>query len=297
MREWKAKVILQEQTTLGEGPIWWKEEQCLLWVDIEKERVGIYEPTFGRNKWINIGKHVGCVTPTIHRDRLLIACIDGFHWLEPKTGKINFITDPEENKRNNRFNDGKCDPWGNFWAGTMSYEFKVGEGCLWKLNHELKTQLILDQVTISNGLAWNKTERLLYFIDSDKKKIASFNLDINGDIINKNEDCIVMDQLDCGLPDGMTIDDEGMLWVAMYGQGCINRWNPKNGEKIGQIKLPCNQVTSCCFGGVRGNQLFITTARREMNSEDLKLEPLAGSLFVADVEVKGPPAVLFKKHV
>ncbi|MFL0792146.1 MAG: SMP-30/gluconolactonase/LRE family protein [Prochlorococcus sp.] len=294
MQEWRADIVLDEHTGLGEGPIWWSEEQCLLWVDIEASRIGLYQPEKKSNRWINIGRHVGCVTP-MQSGKLLLACRDGFHRLDIDTEKLDLIDDPERTIRGNRFNDGKCDPWGRFLAGSMSYQFTEGAGTLWCLDSSLKAYPILKHLGISNGLAWNLERSCFYFIDSITRKVEVFELDSKGSIVKSLGACIEIPKEWESLPDGMTIDDEGMLWIALFAGGSVMRWDPSNGELIGKVDVPCKQVTSCAFGGRKLNQLFITTARRELSVEECRNQPFAGGLFVADVGTTGPAATLFNQ--
>ncbi|MEX2396965.1 MAG: SMP-30/gluconolactonase/LRE family protein, partial [Balneolales bacterium] len=202
------------------------------------------------------------------------------------------ITDPESHLPSNRFNDGKCDPRGRFWAGTMSYEVEEGAGSLYCLNPDLLVDKKITEVTISNGLAWNKQQDTFYYIDTPTRKLCSYDYeDFSGMISNRR---VVREfKEDEGYPDGMTIDTEGHLWVALYGGGKVLRIDPANGNIVFEIHLPVPQVTSCTFGGAHFDELYITTCRENMSAEAIREAPLSGSLFKAKVAYKGSPSVRF----
>ncbi|HJN33378.1 MAG TPA: SMP-30/gluconolactonase/LRE family protein [Prochlorococcus sp.] len=292
LTRWSADCVLDAKTGLGEGPVWWTEQNCLLWVDIEACRVGIFDFATRHNRWLDVGSHVGCVTPTVHGD-LLLACVNGFYRLNLANGELTVIEDPEASKVYNRFNDGKCDPWGCFWAGTMAYDFSPAAGSLYRLNPSGIIECMLTDISISNGLAWDQKARLFYYIDTPTLDVQSYVLTEDGQLGEALGPCIQIPPEWDAVSDGMSLDQEGMLWIALFGGSSVGRWNPVNGELLGLVDLPCRQVTSCCFGGPQFDQLFITTARREMTSEQCDQAPLAGGLFVADVKIRGQASCIF----
>ncbi len=278
---------------LAEGPCWWTDRQRLLWVDIEASRIGLFDPVTGRNDFLHLPAHVGAVVPTSVGD-LLLATAAGFMRMDPKTGVVTLLSDPEVDCPGNRFNDGKCDPWGRFWAGTMAYDFEPMAGALWRLDGDGGITRQRSQLTISNGLAWSHDHRTLYLIDSPTLNVMAFPLTSAGEIAGEPSICVQIPGDWDAVPDGMCIDAEGMLWIALFGGGCVTRWDPLTGRMLDRLALPCRQVTSCCFGGPNFDQLFVTTARREMDAAAIAAEPLAGGLFQADVGVKGLPADCFQ---
>ena len=193
--------------------------------------------------------------------------------------------------------DGKCDPWGRFWAGSMAYDFAAGAGSLWRVNPDFSCIRQRHGLTISNGLAWSQDRGTLYFIDSPTRQVLAFPLTSSGDFSGEPIPCITIPEDWDAVPDGMCIDAEGMLWIALFGGGAVTRWDPASGLLLERLALPCRQVTSCCFGGPNLDQLFVTTARQEMRAAAIKAEPLAGGLFQADVGVKGLPADCFQLAV
>ena len=288
-----CRCVLPVAAGLAEGPCWWVEKQVLLWVDIEASRIGLFDPQTGRNNFLHLPAHVGAVVPTSVGD-LLLATAAGLMRLDPSSEAVTLLSDPEADRPGNRFNDGKCDPWGRFWAGTMAYDFQPLAGALWRLDGDGRITRQRSQLTISNGLAWSQDRETLYFIDSPTLHVMAFPLSSAGEIVGEPTICLQIPKAWDALPDGMCIDAEGMLWIALFGGGCVTRWDPISGQLLERLELPCRQVTSCCFGGPNLDQLFITTARREMDAEAIKAEPLAGGLFQADVGVKGWPADCFQ---
>ena len=288
-----CRCVLPVAAGLAEGPCWWAEKQVLLWVDIEASRIGLFDPQTGRNNFLHLPAHVGAVVPTSAGD-LLLATATGFLRLDPSTEAVTLLSDPEADRPGNRFNDGKCDPWGRFWAGTMAYDFEPLAGALWRVNADFSCVRQRQGLTISNGLAWSQDRGTLYVIDSPTLNVLAFPLTNSGEIAGEPSICVHIPEDWDAVPDGMCIDAEGMLWIALFGGGCVTRWDPVSGQRLERLALPCRQVTSCCFGGPHLDQLFMTTARREMDAAAIKAEPLAGGLFQADVGVKGLPADCFQ---
>ena len=288
-----CRCVLPVAAGLAEGPCWWAEKQVLLWVDIEASRIGLFDPQTARNNFLHLPAHVGAVVPTSAGD-LLLATATGFLRLDPSTEAVTLLSDPEADRPGNRFNDGKCDPWGRFWAGTMAYDFEPLAGALWRVNADFSCVRQRQGLTISNGLAWSQDRGTLYLIDSPTLNVLAFPLTNSGEIAGEPSICVHIPEDWDAVPDGMCIDAEGMLWIALFGGGCVTRWDPVSGQRLERLALPCRQVTSCCFGGPHLDQLFITTARREMDAAAIKAEPLAGGLFQADVGVKGLPADCFQ---
>ena len=288
-----CRCVLPIAAGLAEGPCWWSERNILLWVDIEASRIGLFDPVTGNNNFLHLPAHVGAVVPTSVGD-LLLATAAGLMRMDPSTGVVTLLLDPELDRPGNRFNDGKCDPWGRFWAGTMAYDFEPLAGSLWRLDGDGRITRQRRQLTISNGLAWSQDRGTLYFIDSPTLKVMAFPLTSSGEIAAEPSICVQIPEDWDAVPDGMCIDAEGMLWIALFGGGAVTRWDPISGQLLDRLALPCRQVTSCCFGGPHLDQLFMTTARREMDAAAIAAEPLAGGLFQADVGVKGLPADTFQ---
>ncbi|MBW2428879.1 MAG: SMP-30/gluconolactonase/LRE family protein [Deltaproteobacteria bacterium] len=286
-----AESVLAANAVLGEGSLWDHRRNCLYWVDILDRKVNIYDPATGANRVLKVGQDVGTVVSDTSGN-LVLALRDGFARLDIKSGEVVMIA--AQKVPGNRFNDGKCDPAGRFWAGTMAYDQNVGAAALYCLDIDLTVRRMIDNVTISNGLVWTSDMRCFYFIDTPTCEVAAFDYDVDSGNISNRKAVIKIDE-NLGYPDGMTIDEEDMVWIAHWGGGKVTRWNPKTGELLDTIKVPhASLVTSCAFGGPDLNELFITTATVDLNEEQRKLQPLAGSIFRIRLDVRGVPAFRFK---
>ena len=171
-------------------------------------------------------------------------------------------------------------------AGTMAYENPTNQGSLYRLDTDLSVHKIFGDVAISNGIIWSLDHTTMYYIDTLRKSVRAFDYaDETGDI--SNERVIINVPEEVGMPDGMAIDSEGMLWVAHYGGSCVSRWNPNTAQLLEKIDLPVTQVTACAFGGPNMDILFITSAAQELDAAELERQPLAGGLFSIKTPYQG----------
>lgn len=286
----KLELVVDAKAVLGEGPSWDMEKQVLYWVDIEQGDIHQYDPIRQHSQKMSCGQKIGAVVPTA-TGTLLAAMQHGFYEVEWSSGKMTPIVDPEKEKSENRFNDGKCDPFGRFWAGTLSMEQEKNAAALYVMDQNRHVRKMLDGVTTSNGMAWTEDHRTMYYIDSPTKQVAAFEYDLeSGDIANRRT--VVTIPEGEGAPDGMTIDAEGMIWVAQWGGYKVCRWNPETGKKLVEISLPVARVTSCCFGGKELDVLYITTASIGITKEEPN-QPHAGGLYRIKPGVKGTPTYRF----
>jgi sugar lactone lactonase YvrE len=278
----QLELIIETQALQGECPCWHQEKQLLYWVDVEKKQLHVYQPETKTNRTIELGKLVGCVVPR-KSGGVVLALENGFAALDLETEKLIYLADPESNLPSNRFNDGKCDPAGRFLAGTMyidrEQEAAQEAGSLYSLDRNLIVRRLLGDLTVSNGMAWSPDYSTMYLIDSPTKNVFAFDYDLKtGNIGNRRVVVTIPDALR-GYPDGMAIDREGMIWVALWAGFQVTRWNPYTGELLQSIFLPAPNVTSCTFGGLNMNELYITTARKDMDESALAQYPQAGSVF------------------
>jgi sugar lactone lactonase YvrE len=286
-----AELILDARAKLGEGALWDARRQVLYWVDILKNALHVYDPLAQADRVIDVGQYAGTVVPR-RAGGVMLALQHGFASLDLETEELDLIHDPEPHLPGNRFNDGKCDPAGRFWAGTMALDFTPNAGRLYCLDPDLSVRVVLGNVTISNGIVWRPDHTTMYYIDTPTRQVDAFDYDVEtGQIENRRVVVRVPEEM--GLPDGMAIDSEGMLWVAQWEGYGVSRWDPATGRLLQSVDVPVGQVTSCAFGGENLDQLYITTARVELSAEQLKAQPLAGGLFRADVGVTGLPAFEF----
>lgn len=249
----------------------------------------IYDPATKEDRTVDVGEHISAVVPYLEHE-VIVALFSGLYRLNIQTGVKTLIHDPEEGRPGNRFNDGKCDPAGRFLAGTMSLHDESEQGALYSLSTDGKVSLLIDKVTTSNGLAWSADQSTLYFIDTPTLEIVSFDYNGAEGTISNKQVVATVDESE-GYPDGMTIDAEGMLWVARWGGQRISRIDPASGEVIGEVSLPVNCVTSCAFGGTALDELYITTAQDDDSAD----QPLAGGLFIVKPGVKGLPTSYFNQ--
>lgn len=279
-------IVLDVKAAHGEGPVWHAREGVLYWVDIAGCALHVFDPDSGRDRVVPTGVQVGAVAP--RRSGGVVAALEsGFAFIDTKTHTVTPICDPECNLPGNRFNDGKCDPAGRFWAGTCSLGCDVpGAGSLYCLEPDLQARKVLDNLTIANGLAWSPDPSTFYYIDTPTFDVWAFDYDVETGSIRDRRVAVSVPQ-DEGFPDGMTIDAEGMLWVAHWGGSRVCRWNPHTGERLRTVRFPVENVSSCTFAGPSLDILYITTSRLGLDDQALAKQPHAGALFCIDPGVRG----------
>ena len=267
----------------GEGPIWW--QGALYFVDTEGHRVHRFDPADGSAKSWDIGQRVGTVVPRVNGG-LVIAGDHGFFFLDEETGALTPIADPETDKPDNRFNDGKCSPDGRLFAGTISLAKKTGDAKLYRLDPDLSVHEAFGPVTNSNGIVWSVDGKTVYYIDTPRREVLAFDY-ANGQLHNARS-VISTGHIDAS-PDGMTIDSDGHLWIAFCHGGCVSCFDPETGNELHRIALPCLETTACAFGGPDLADLFVTTGVHKTAKEEH-----AGRLFVIrGLKARGVPANAF----
>ena len=288
----QSECVFSGGAVLGEGPVWDERSQLLYWLDIERGRICRFDPASKSNQEWLLGTRVGFAVLTEQGD-MLAGTQEGLIRFSCETGEHTPYANPESDLPQNRFNDGKCDLQGRLWAGTMSVEEADGAGSLYRVTAPAGVSPQVSSVTISNGLAWTADSSAMYFIDSPTRRIDGFDFTPEtGEIANRRTAIALEEGI--GYPDGMTIDSEDMLWVALWEGWGVGRFNPKTGEMLAKIEVPVACVTSCCFGGQNLDELYITTASRDLKEEDRPQQPDAGGLFVARPGVKGTPSIRFQ---
>ncbi|XP_022089750.1 regucalcin-like [Acanthaster planci] len=288
----KIEVVVKNCGQLLEGPHWHAASQTLYFVDIYGNAVHRYRPADDRHEKVDVGENAGTIVTTAS-GKLVLAGKCRFSYLDWSTGALTTITKVDEDKPDNRFNDGKCDARGRFWAGTMGPEERPAEvrrrqGSLYCLHSDKSVTKHAKDLDISNGIAWSLDNKIMYYIDSLTGLIEAFDYDLEtGKTSNRR--AVVSVPKEEGLPDGMCIDHQGMLWLACFSKSRVNRYNPETGEKLQTIMFPATNITSCCFGGPNLDELYVTCSRMGISDEVVRNEqPLAGSLFkVTGLGVKG----------
>jgi len=280
-----AEPIWQARASLGEGAIWDEQRNVLYWIDINNHLLHCYDPKTNSDSSIDVKEKPGCVVRRAddHGGGFMLGLPGKFIHLENQTFKpgtaasITVIATMEQDIKTNRMNDGKCDPAGRFWCGSMVLDFNNSkhQGNLWMLDRNHDLHLMLSGVTISNGIVWNGTKDTMYYIDTETNKIDAFDYDNQKGTI-KNRRTAVANSWG-GHFDGMTIDSNDNLYVAVWGGSAVQKINPLSGELLATIKVPgVKNVTSCAFGGPKLEDLYITSSAE---GADIREEPNAGALF------------------
>ncbi|XP_029941919.1 regucalcin-like [Salarias fasciatus] len=291
----KVERAVNPGTLLGEGPVWEESDQKLLFVDIPGQKIHRWSPSTNQIESIATEDTVGFAVP--RRSGGYVAgvgrSIVAVDW---STQKTTVLAKVDEDKPTNRLNDGKVDPVGRLLAGTMSKEDNPVEkkpGSLFSLTSDHKLTKLLGQVDISNGMDWSLDQKTMYYIDSLCLSVDAFDYDmVTGQMSNRR--VVYRLKEDEGIPDGMTMDADGRLWVACYDGGRVLNIDPATGVRLQTISLPATKTTSVCFGGPDYTDLYVTSASLGLSESELKQQPDAGATFkVTGLGVKGRPAHSF----
>jgi sugar lactone lactonase YvrE len=268
------ELALEAGAALAEGPRWDARIERLLWVDIDGRALHRFDPATGDDEATPLPAKVGAAAPTQDPGRVLVALADRLAVVDVAGGELEPVADLPHAHPGLRANDGAVDPAGRFWVGTMAEDESPGKAALYRLEGgELST--VLAPVSLSNGLDW--TGSRMYYVDSPTKRVDVLDYDEpTGAVENRRPFATIEEGV--GVPDGLVLDDEGGLWLALYGGAQVRRYGP-DGTLEERLDVPADNVTACWFAGDR---LFVTTARSP--------QPLGGSLFVAEPGVSGPPA-------
>ncbi len=281
----KAIHLYQSQCVLGEGPYWHTSRKSFFWVDIESGTLFEYILKSGKVRTWNFNHRLSLVLEG-EEDHLILALglkIARFH---PESEKLEWLASIESELTHNRCNDGKCDAMGRLWVGTMNLQFKEGAGSFYSLDQDHMLHKHLDQITISNGMAWTPNNQTLYYIDSPTQQVNAYHFDLEKGGIAFERTAIEI-PLSMGTPDGMCMDQEEKLWIAHYGGYGVYRWDPVSGQLMEKVELPAPNITSCAFGGENMDTLLVTTARENLNEAQLEEFPLSGDVFLVKTNTHG----------
>lgn len=287
----QSECVFSAGAVLAEGPVWDQDTQRLYWIDIERGRLCRFDPASKSNQEWNLGMRVGFAVQTTQGD-MLAGTQEGLIRFSCETGESTPYANPEPDLPNNRFNDGKCDLQGRLWAGTMSVIETETQGTLYRVTGPDAVKAQHGPVTISNGLAWTADASTMYYIDSPTRRVDAFDFKAETGEISQQRTAVALPE-GIGYPDGMTIDAEDKIWVALWAGWGVGRFDPTTGEMLAKVEVPVECVTSCCFGGPDMTDLYITTASRDLKEEDRPKQPDAGGIFVARPGVKGTPSIRF----
>jgi sugar lactone lactonase YvrE len=292
MKTWEAELFYTAELILGEGALWHEDLGVWLYVDIEGKKLCSIDPSGKTHRERLLDKRVTTVVPAAN-GRLVVALESSLEALDFESGIREKLVDIEAEEERNRCNDGKCDAAGRFWIGTMNMDGEPCRGALYCYGKTLEKKI--SGVGISNGICWSADHRRMYYIDSLACHIRVYDFDLaTGDL--SNEQILVEIQGSGFLPDGMTIDDEGNLWVAIWGAGAVHHYDAHTGAMLGKITVDAPYVTSCAFGGEDLRHLLITTASMGMTPAERERYPRSGSLFIANTGFRGLPANRFRSQ-
>jgi sugar lactone lactonase YvrE len=281
-----VEVALSVRAQHAEGPLWDAATACLWWVDITGERVHCFHPGSSRDaSWSTSGQPGGVVLSTAGEP--MVASPDGLAALDVDTGRLQLRVPIERDRPENRANDVKVDVRGRAWVGTMAYDKRPGNAALYRVDGDGATRVV-DGLTISNGPALDESRARLYLADSAICTVDVFDMDpASGALSGRRR---FLDLSDAQVwPDGMTVDDEGMLWVAVGRGGVVHRYQP-DGRLDGVIEMPTAHPTSVAFGGMDGGDLYVTTSWSDLHPDSRSAQPLAGTILRCRPGVTGRPS-------
>jgi len=273
----RVEVAVPAAARLGEGPRWNPETERLLWVDIEGRAVHVSDPSTGADRAIPVWSRVGCASWTTEPEVVLVALADRLALLDLRDESLRTLVDVPH-PGHMRTNDGICDAAGRFWVGSMALDETPGAAALYRYA-DGALERVLDGLALSNGIGWSPDARLMYYVDSGERRFDVFDFDLERGTLAGRRPFAEIEHA-AGIPDGLTVDDEGCVWLALWGGHAVRRYAP-DGELLGVLDVPAEKVTACCFGGVDRRSLFITTAEPD------------GNVYVADAGVSGPAAHVF----
>lgn len=284
-----VEVALAANADLAEGPVWDAEENVLWWVDIFRGEVHRFDPSSGRDQKFQLAGPVGSLA--LRRSGgLVLALRDGFYAYQPG-GEPEALARPELERRHNRFNDGRTDRKGRFWAGSLHLDETEPTGALYRLDPDGACPRVADGIYASNGTAFSPDGRIGYHADSRRGIVWCFDCDLDSGALTNRRVFIEIERKQ-GAPDGAVVDRDGCYWLTHASGWRVVRYDPL-GRVDRVLQVPVEIPTSVAFGGRDGRTLFITTARYSLSPEALSIQPLAGSILAIDVGVGGEPDARF----
>ena len=286
-----AVLAYEIKAELGEGAFWNHKTQRLYWIDIEGKKLHIFDPATKTNRSFDTPSRIGTVVPA-NATEAMVALEDGIHIINIETGLLTMYAEIENDIPDNRMNDGKCDPAGRLWSGTMHMPQTSANGTVYMIAGDGSYKSMIDSVTISNGIVWTKDAKTMYYIDTPTGYVRAYDYDnTTGAITNERKVIEVPEKI--GYPDGMAIDNEDKLWIGLWNGNKVARYDPLTGKMMSSIDVPAHNVTACAFGGPNLDTLYITTARVDMADAELDSLPLSGSLFKAVPGITGVNSAQF----
>ena len=285
-----VRCVQQANAILGEGPLWCPRERALYWLDIKRPAVYRFDPGTGQTGHWPMPADIGCLALR-EAGGMVVALRSGFAALDLGTGAVTPFADPEADRPDNRFNDGKVDRRGRFWAGTLNDAEAEPLGSLYRLDPDRTVTRAQGGAVVSNGVGWSPDDRVMYFTDSVVRTIWAYDFDAaSGGISNRRVFAEVPEGT--GYPDGLTVDSDGHVWSAVWDGWRLVRYDPA-GRIDREVVMPVQRPTSCMLGGPDLKTLYVTSASIHLDAGALVRGPLAGGLFALEVETAGLPEPRF----
>lgn len=283
--------VVDDRALLGEGPIWSPRDDCLYWVDILTPSVHTFSPTEGKNESVKLGTMVSVALPRASGG-LLLATPTGLKSFDPVNNQLTMFCHPEAGRPANRYNDGKCDRRGRLWIGSIDMATAANRGSLFRVDSDASWKKMDTGFTVANGMAWSPDDKSMYFVDSTRRTVYVYDFDIrSGELANRRA-LITLEPSD-GVPDGITVDDKGCIWVAVWDAWRVSQYSPEGREML-RIRMPVPRPTSVCFGGPNLDVLYVTSASVRLTAELLEKAPQSGGLFAMQIPgVRGLPETPF----
>jgi sugar lactone lactonase YvrE/DNA-binding IclR family transcriptional regulator len=287
----EVRCVSEVRSLLGEGPIWSPRDNALYWVDILTPSVHRYDPATGADTEMPLGTMASLVVPKASGG-LLVATPGGIMALDLTTRRLTAFCHPEAGRTNVRYNDGKCDRRGRLWVGSMDMGAVANRGHLFCIEANGSWKQVDTGFTVPNGIGWSPDNKTMYVTDTYRQTIYRYDFDLACATVNNRRPLITIAATD-GKPDGLTVDDQGCLWVALWDAWQIARFSPE-GQLLQRLRVPVPRPTSCCFGGDNLDTLYVTSASLRLSEAQLATAPLSGSLFTIQLpDVRGLPEVAF----
>ncbi|MHB8464034.1 MAG: SMP-30/gluconolactonase/LRE family protein [Acidimicrobiales bacterium] len=292
------EIAVDAHAFIGEGPVWDHRQDTLWWLDIFRHELHAFDPKTGADKTTDLGAQIGAVALRASGG-LVLAAPEGFVAFDPETGARSLLATVDHDPSAMRLNDGKCDSRGRFWAGSIAHNAVdpeavtpvPGAAKLYRLAPGTDAVAVLDGVTVSNGMGWSPSDDTFYYVDTLTLGVDAFDYDADSGVISNRRTLLTLSPTE-GHPDGMCVDEDGCIWLALSGAGQIRRVTPK-GDVDRTLHVPLSRVTSCAFGGPELDELYITTHSALMSHLDRQAESKSGALLRCRPGVRGLPSNAF----
>ncbi|PZP95024.1 MAG: gluconolactonase [Variovorax paradoxus] len=291
----EAQCVWDAGAQLGEGALWSPRTQALWWVDILGRRLYRWQWPLGTHAHWDFAEEISAVAERADGTGLLLALRHGFFAFDPEDGRLTPLHRVADEPAHNRFNDGKCDAQGRFWAGSMDFDCAAPTGALYRFDPDGRCTRHDAGFAVTNGPTWSRDGRTLFFNDTVQGQVLAYDFDAATGRIAARRPWLRL-AADDGVPDGMCTDAAGRIWIAHWGGSCVSCHDPDSAAELCRIALPARQITSCAFGGPDLRTLFITSAATGLDTSARAAQPLAGALFAVTMDSPGLPAHRFGSH-